>query len=449
MPSPNSVEPESAGRNGVNRVFHRFGTDPAYERWRWQIFAITWLAYAGFNLTRKSFLVAKIDIGEGTSIGLTEAQMAWVDGAFLLAYAIGQFFWGIAGDRFGTRKVILTGMFCSILVGAAMGTASSATAFAAFFFIQGLCQSSGWAPLLKNVGEFFSRRERGFAIGLWCTNYAIGGLVASALAGYVGGIFGWRFAFFIPAVVLFLIWCLFFVLQRNRPEDVGLPPIEVYHKEPLPVIKPGDKPEEETEGSWKVIWEVITNPVILLLGLVYFFLKPARYALLFWAPKYINDRLGTGMAESGFLSGLFELSGPASVLIAGYISDRYFGTRRVPISVIFLLFLAGMLFVLDELPHKGWIMACGLFLLGFLVYAPDMMISGVAAVDFGTKKGASTASGIINGFGSIGAVVGGTLPGFLQTRWGWEGVFSALAVSVLIAVLLLLPKWNALPPEAQ
>ena len=42
---------------------------PLYERWRWQIFAITWLAYAGFYLTRKSFSVAKIGIGEGTSIG--------------------------------------------------------------------------------------------------------------------------------------------------------------------------------------------------------------------------------------------------------------------------------------------------------------------------------------------------------------------------------------------
>jgi OPA family glycerol-3-phosphate transporter-like MFS transporter len=449
MRSPKPAASGSFGAGVKSRLFRWTGTDPVYERWRWQIFSVTWLAYAGFNLTRKSFPVAKIDIGSGTAIGLTGEQMAWVDGAFLLAYAIGQFFWGIAGDRFGARKVILTGMFCSVIVGAAMGTASSATAFAVCFFIQGLCQSSGWAPLLKNVGTFFSRRERGFFLGLWCTNYAIGGLVASALAGYVGELFGWRFAFFIPAAVLLGIWCLFFAFQRNRPEDAGLPPIEVYHREPQPVVKPGDLPEDEPEGSWKVIGAVMANPVILLLGVVYFFLKPARYAILFWGPKYINDRLGAGMAESGFLSGLFELAGPASVLIAGFISDRYFGTRRVPISVICLVLLAGLLFVLDDLPHTAWVLAVGLFVLGFLVYAPDMMVSGIAAVDFGTKKGASTASGFINGLGSIGAVLGGTLPGFLQSRWGWEGVFSVLAVSVLVAAALLLPKWNALPTESQ
>ena len=36
------------------------GDNPRYERWRWQIFAVTWLAYAGLYLTRKSFSVAKI-----------------------------------------------------------------------------------------------------------------------------------------------------------------------------------------------------------------------------------------------------------------------------------------------------------------------------------------------------------------------------------------------------
>jgi OPA family sugar phosphate sensor protein UhpC-like MFS transporter len=83
-----------------------------------------------------------------------------------------------------------------------------------------------------------------------------------------------------------------------------------------------------------------------------------------------------------------------------------------------------------------------------LTYAPDSLISGIAAVDFGTKKGASTASGLINCAGSVGAVVGGTLPGLVQKQWGWQGVFTVLAAAVLLAALLLLPKWNALPTEA-
>jgi len=80
----------------------------------------------------------------------------------------------------------------------------------------------------------------------------------------------------------------------------------------------------------------------------------------------------------------------------------------------------------------------GLFLIGFLTYVQISLISGTAAVDFGTKKGASTASGLVNGAGSVGAIVGGTLPGFFHQQWGWQGVFTFLAGSVILAAFLLL-----------
>jgi OPA family sugar phosphate sensor protein UhpC-like MFS transporter len=340
-------------------------------------------------------------------------------------------------------------MLCSVLAGVGMGLSSVALAFGVLFFIQGLAQSTGWAPLSKNIGNFFSRHERGVVMGLWCTNYAAGGLIASIYAGYVGQKFGWRYAFFVPAATLLLIWFLFLLLQRNRPEDVGLPPIETYHGEVQDSPTQGVPAKEEKEGSWKVILEVLTNPVVVLLAAVYFCLKPARYAILFWGPKYINDKLGTGMAESGFLSAMFELAGPVSVLVGGLVSDKIFGARRMPVCVICLLSLAALLYFLDGLPNTRVFLGGSLFLIGLLTFAPDSLVSATAAIDFGTKKGASTASGLINGAGSLGAVIGGTIPGFFQKQWGWHGVFTFLAASVLVAGLLLLPKWNALPHKSR
>jgi MFS transporter, OPA family, glycerol-3-phosphate transporter len=86
-----------------------------------------------------------------------------------------------------------------------------------------------------------------------------------------------------------------------------------------------------------------------------------------------------------------------------------------------------------------------LFAIGFLLYAPDSLVSGTAAVDFGTKKGASTAAGLINGCGSVGGAVGATLPGLLYHQLGWDGLFQVLAASLFLAACLLLPKWNAKP----
>src|SRR6187401_422039 len=110
-----------------------FGPDRTYERWRWQIFGITWLAYAGFYLTRKSFSVAKIDLEKPEVMGLTKPEMSWIDGGFLTAYAIGMVLCGICGDRYGTRKVVLVGMLGSVCAAIAMGMSTSFALLGACF----------------------------------------------------------------------------------------------------------------------------------------------------------------------------------------------------------------------------------------------------------------------------------------------------------------------------
>lgn len=456
---PNATIPTPASPVGAKNL--------RYERYRWTIFSVTWLAYAGFYLTRKSFSVAKTELEKPEVAGWSLGNMAWVDGAYLTAYALGQFVFGMMGDRFGTRVVILSGMMLSIAVAVAMGLSSTVLAFAVLFVIQGLCQATGWAPLAKNIGEFFSQRERGTIMGMWCTNYALGGFVASTLAGLavswalgfsVSPADAWRFAFWIPAAGLFIIWCLFYLFQRNRPEDVGLPPIEVYHGEREAVISEGETPEEEPEGRWSTIAEVLQNRMVLLLAAVYFFLKPTRYLVLFSAPLYVSHRfsqvdVNSSAAEAGILGGMFDLAGWIGVLVGGVASDYVFRARRVPTAVIALFLLSAFLLVFPHLPATRLAIGAGFFVIGFLLYIPDSLISGTAAIDFGTKKGASTAAGVINGCGSIGAIAGGTMPGWIawiadDGRDVWGYVFFGLSMSLLIAALLLLPQWNTLPTAA-
>ncbi len=428
---------------------HSHEKNSRYEFWRWRIFGITWLSYVGFYLTRSSFAVAKIGIGEDPKIRMSAEQMGMIDGLYLIAYALGQFIWGMLADKHGTRLVVLLGLFSSVLAGFAMGVSSIILAFGVFSFLQGLSQSTGWAPLAKNVSNWFSLKERGIVMGWWSTNYAIGSLIAAPFAGLMAEYFhDWRYAFFIPALVLFIIALLFILLQKNHPRNVGLPTIEDYHGEPkATLLQEGDSEREPEEGSWKAILIVAKNPMVILLAVVYFFLKPTRYAILFWGPLFINETLHTGMAESALISVSFFLAGPLSVLVAGYTSDRLFNSRRMPYCVIALFLLAIVLFFFNDIAMlKNKVVIAGLlFLTGFLLYGPDSLVSATAALDFGTSKGASTASGLINGLGSIGAIVGGTIPGFFKESWGWNGVFVFLSVSILIASIIMMPKWNALP----
>lgn len=418
---------------------------PSYPRWRWQIFVITWLAYAGFYLTRKSFAVAKIGISHDPQMHMSDAQMAWIDMGYGAACAIGQAVFGMAGDRLGTRRIVLAGMFVSVVTAMVVGASSLTIFFGLLLFVQGLAQSTGWAPLSKNMSNFFSRRERGKVMGFWCTNYPVGGLIALLLAGYAGDRFGWQYAFYVPAIAFTIVLVLFALFQRNRPEDVGLPSIEEYHGEPAAVLKVGESPAEEPEGSWKVIREVLTNRMVIILALVYFLLKPARYALLNWGPKYMNARLHGGMADAGLVSSMFELGGAPGAILAGYISDKYLGSRRMPICVVCLVLLGVALVFLDRVTASRMLLGGSLFLIGLLLFAADSMIVGTSAMDFGTKKGASTAAGLINAIGSIGLTLGGSLPGFMNRKWGWGGVFGLLGGMAILAGLILLPQWNAQP----
>jgi OPA family sugar phosphate sensor protein UhpC-like MFS transporter len=288
-------------------------------------------------------------------------------------------------------------------------------------------------------------------MGWWCTNYAIGGFVATSLAGVAAQYSGdWRYAFYVPALVLLAFTVLFYFFQRDKPGDVGLPPIEDYHGEPKPVLDKTETPEEEVEGSWKIIGEVLSHPTVWVMGLVYFCLKPTRYAILLWGPKYVRDTLGTEVAESALVSTTFEMAGPLGVLFAGVISDKVFQSRRMPIAVIMLGLLAGVLLCFNTFALQGRAaIAILFFLIGFLLYGPDSLLTGTAAMDFGTNKGAGTAAGFVNGLGSLGAAIGGGMAGWVSDQYGWEALFNGCAGMTVLAAVLLAPFWNATPATSR
>jgi len=431
------------------------------RRWQIRTFAVTWLAYVGFYLTRKSFSVAKVELRKPEVLGLSTEALSWMDGGYSIAYAVGQFAWGVLGDRFGTRVVVLAGMAASVAVAVATGCAGSAAMIGLCMTLQGGCQSAGWAPLTKNMGEFFPRGVRGRVMGLWCSNFALGSFFGAWVAG-AGALLGgaavalpaWRMTFLLPAAGLVAIAVVFAVLQANRPEDVGLPSAEAEAGEPEAVIVAGETAAQEPEGSWHVVREVLQSRIVLLIAGVYLLVKPLRYLLMFWAPVYLSDRLGTGTAESGVLGSLFDLAGPIGIFAGGWVSDRIFGSRRFPVMALTLAAGGLALAALPLVPATRSSLGAMLFLVGMLVYIPDSLASGAAAIDFGTRRGAGTAAGIINGCGSLGQTVGVMLPGLVKRATGsettpWNAIFVGLAGGLVLAAVLVTPQWNRLPATAR
>jgi OPA family sugar phosphate sensor protein UhpC-like MFS transporter len=142
------------------------------------------------------------------------------------------------------------------------------------------------------------------------------------------------------------------------------------------------------------------------------------------------------------------------IIAGGWASDRLFGTRRFPVMAVTLVAAGVALAALPWMPPTRWAVGAMLFVIGLLVYIPDSLASGAAAIDFGTRRGAATAAGMINGCGSLGGVIGGTLPGLVASTTAdgqtpWNTIFLVLAVGLVFAGVAVAPLWNRLPPQAR
>jgi len=403
--------------------------DPQLKRWRWRVFAATYACYAGLYFCRKPFFVVKADLGN--ALAFDSAMLGTIGAAYLISYAVGQFVFGYAGSRWGPRLVLLLGMAVSTVASIAFGITDSFATFLAFMVCNGLAQGTGWSGTVGTMGNWFHRQERGTVMGIWSTNYAVGGVLGGGLAALLLGALGYRYAFFGGSLVLTLVWVFFFFNQRNQPADVGLEPVQEPREDPT--APPGA--DEKADTGWTP--QVITS--VLLVGVFYFFVKFIRYALLSWAPYFLKLNFGLSGSNAGFLSIVFDVAGIAGVVASGWISDRYFHSRRAKLSLLLIIGMLGACLLMATVGRSGvWLFSGSMALIGFTLFGPDALMSGTAAIDIGAKR-AGLAAGIINGIGQIGAVVQELLIGSLYKRGGGRlgPIFVVLLVSAAFAVLVL------------
>ncbi len=384
-------------------------------------FALSWLAYASYYLGRKGFSVTKSALaGE---LGLSTASLAWIDTAFLAAYALGQVPWGLAADRIGARKLVGFGMLAAAAACAGFGASSSATALLVCFACNGLAQATGWPGTTKVMADFTTAEKRGRIMGLWSTCYQVGGMAATALATWLLSHYGFRSAFFVPAVWVALVGLLVLGFLPDANDS-----------------RPQLTAAQTVDASPSVLARLReVHPAVYSYGACYFCIKLIRYSLLFWLPFYLHNSAGFDQARSGYLSIAFEAGGVIGSIGLGYLSDRS-ARGRSALSMLSLLLLAATLFVYARAGAGGAFFHCSaMAVVGVLLFGPDAVLSGAAAQDAGGVRAAATAAGIVNAIGSLGALCQGALTLGVEQRFGWNALFYAFFALAVLAALCLLP----------
>ncbi len=395
--------------------------DSAFTRWRWRVFAATWLCYAGFYFCRKPFSIAKSALGEAFDLG--PFALGALYAAYLTAYTIGQFLAGAIAPRFGPRKVLLSAMAVSVSVSVLFAVVETFEAFMALMVVNGLAQAMGWSSCVGNMASWYARAERGTAMGLWSTNFQIGGIAANALAAAML-VHGHRWAFLAGAMVLCAVWVFFAFNQADRPEDRGFPPVE-----PVPSVG-----SSEVAGRWpRAVWVTV-----LLIGGAYFGLKFIRYAIWSWAPFVLERDFGLRGDEAGYLATLFDVGGFLGVIVTGWLSDRCFGGKRARVAFWMIVgCVAATAFLMTAGAASVPAFALGLGLVGLTLYGPDALLTGAGAQDLGRHGGATRAAAVISGLGSAGSVLQEFVIGRMHSAGGGGELGPILATLVAAAILAL------------
>ncbi len=423
---------------------------------QFRVFWLLWGAYASYYLCRVNFAVAQPAILKEFP-GWTSAQIGSIPSTYAAVYAIGQIVNGTLGQRYGARRMMTGALFFAAATNFLFSFTSSFNVMRLLWAINGWVQSAGWSLMVHTISNWNTSERRGFLIGRLSTCYTVGNVLSWVLAGFLVDSLGWRSAFLVPSLFLIPMAIVFYVFLRDSPVEAGFAPVrdDVDHHEPA---KSGDAKASPAAGgsdwgsTWHILRITLSNRILWILAIGFFVMNAVRYSFMNWTVQYMADFHSRSIKNSALTAIMVPLVGSLGALCAGWASDSLFGKRRAPVCVIMMAGLSVVCAAMTLIPKGHWVEASILLgLAGFMIYGPDMLMSGAATVDLSHPKAASIATGLTMCLGALGAIFSGAGVGYLKdlAQGNWSLVFWVLAAMPIVPAALMISIWNARPKGAK
>lgn len=393
--------------------------------------ALLTFGYAGYYLCRSNLSVAQPLImrdlvAGGMSADRAKREMGLIVSLGTLAYAIGKFLGGGLGDALGGRRVFLIGMAGAVACTVAFPLGGSIPFHRAAWIANRLVQSIGWLGLVKVCGRWFPENRRGRVMAFASLSFLFGDSIARRFMGaLIEHQFTWQHVFYAAAGVLFILLIVNYIFLHESPADTG--DAEPSGGGDSVFGAAGDDAEPAAIGS--LLGPLLRSPGFLLVCLVSFGYTLLRETFNSWTPTYFVESIGLTQADAANKSALFPFFGGVSVLIAGRLADRVGRAGRASILLAGLVCGGVLLLALGQIDFHGskTVPVALVAFVGFVLIGPYSYMAGTIALDFGGKRGAATASGLIDGFGYLGGILAGETVAQILVGRGWNGAFQALA----------------------
>jgi ACS family hexuronate transporter-like MFS transporter len=255
--------------------------------YRWVICALLFFATTINYIDRQVIGLLKTTLS--SEMGWNEIDYSNIVLAFQLAYAIGLLLVGRMMDWFGTRKGFSFAIIFWSLAAMAHALARTVFGFGAARFALGLGEAGNFPASIKTVAEWFPRKERALATGIFNAGSNVGAVVAPLAVPWLTITYGWQEAFIVTGALGF-IWLGFWWILYKRPEEH--PKLS---KQELAYIQ-SDPAEPTTRIKWK---KLFPHRQTWAFAIAKFLTDPIWWMYLYWVPDFLNKSHGITLLNIG------------------------------------------------------------------------------------------------------------------------------------------------------
>jgi MFS transporter, OPA family, glycerol-3-phosphate transporter len=269
------------------------------------------------------------------------------------------------------------------------------------------------------------------------------------VGGFIVEKWGWRTGFILPGFIAAAAAGLVLWKMLDRPESVGLPPIQEYHGD----AAPNSMIESEESGAQLFKTYVLRNPRIWILSLLCMLVYIVRYGLGDWGVTYLSEIKGSSVGWAGFKSSFLELMGIPGTLLAGFLADKLYRGKSLRVIIVYLILMCISIFLIYIIPSgHGLLDAICFGAAGFFIYGVQMISTGLAPLEMVPRKAVASAVGLTGAMSYLGAVLTSVLTGVLTDYYGWRGAFAfwiACGILAIVITLLLISAKTETNPATQ
>lgn len=416
-------------------------TDPAIDppaamgRYRWVVVALLFTAMIINYVDRQALGLLKADLTK--EFGWTETNYADLVFWFQAAYAIAYLAWGRIIDRIGARWGF--GLAFLIWQAGHMLTAGAASfgGFIASRVVLGLGEGGAFPAGIKAVAEWFPKKERAFATGIFNAGTNIGAIVTPLLIPVITLTFGWQMTFIVTGL-MGLVWLPIWLLVYRRPrEHKKLSAAELAHIESDPA-DPVEKVAWTKLLGYRETWAYAIGK---------FLIDPIWWMFLFWLPDFLGKRHGLDLKTFGPPLVVIYLLSDVGSVGGGWLSSRF---MKMGWSINRARKTTMLICALLAVPVAGAALASNLWVAVLIIGIATAAHQGFSAnlytlpSDVFPRSAVGSVVGIGGMVGAVGGMVMSKYAGYVLEKIGtYTPIFILAASAYLLALLvvhILTPK---------